>query len=394
MSPSNRTAERLRALEKAVAAGKLSPDKAAEERARLEKHGASWEARWTLSDGKSERFKTFSETEHGKKAKRMAEDYEREQKLLVQRGEGQDHQFSRATIARVLDYYLAEKMHLDGEPRESFKNARAHRKNILAIWGDRFTLEALDADPEPHMKKLKRELMKKFPGGHWNNKVTLKAALAYWIRRKRLRILNPVDIIDWPQPDNARKERFSWDQHRKNVTTARGPAYPAWLPTFFESGWETGWRSGEIQDWHIERLHLNPTGEDFPWVLTLIEKQGEEEPVYEEKPITWRLAGLLRALIGGREEGPLWPRKRTATDRWVRRVLNEAGHQGKRFHDYRRSMKKRLEDAGVAPRMADDYVGHGEEMGDRYKTRQREDFEAALRKLEPDHIRTMEKGNG
>jgi hypothetical protein len=379
LSPSNRTAERLKALDRALAAGKVTLEQADAERKRLAALGDSWEARWTLADGKTERTKTF----RGKGAEKKARDHEAEQKLLVKRGEAQDPLQARATVAKVLDFYLAEKMHRDGLPRPSLKNARAHRNNIVAVWGERFTLETLDADPEPHMRRLKRELERKFPGGAWNNKVTLRAALAYWIRRRRLRILNPADVIDWGKPKNARKQRLSFEQHRRAVAAATKVGQ-AWLPIFLECGWETGWRSGEIQDWRIERLHLEPTGEDFPWVLTLIEKQGEEAPVYEEKPFTFRLAGLLKAVIGRRTEGPLWPLQRTQHDRWVRRALDEAGLGDYRFHDYRRSIKQRLE--GSDDGLVADYTGHDEEMHDRYSKagRDRRDFYPLLLRLEPE----------
>jgi integrase len=245
------------------------------------------------------------------------------------------------------------------------------------------------------MKRLKRELMRKFPGGHWNNKVTLRAAIAYWCRRKRLHMANPVDVVDWEKPRNARKERIPFDGHRKAVAVG-SRLQPAWLPVFLECGWETGWRSGEIQDWRVERLHLDPEGEDFPWVLTLIEKQGQEAPVYEEKPFSFRLGALLKAYLKGRTEGPVWPLGRTATDRWWRRAFDEAGLAGKRFHDYRRSIKKRLEDAGVSDEWAAEYAGHDEDVHKDYKRagRARQDFHPLLRKLEPGHIRDTERANG
>lgn len=378
LSPSDRTAERLRGLDKALAAGRISQEAYAQKRAALEALGPSYEARWTLADGRTERTKTF----RGPGAKKKAADHEAEQKALVRLGLAQDPRQTKATVAKVLDWYLAEKMTRDGKQRKSFRNARAHRDNILEVWGDRLTLEALCADPEPLMLKLKKALKRKFPGGHWNNKVTLHAAIAYWCRRKQLRTLNPVDVIDWEKPDNKRKIRIPFDGHRRAVAAA-SKLQPAWLPLFLECGWETGWRSGEIQDWRVERLHLE-AGEDFPWVLTLIEKRGEDEPVYEEKPFTFRLGSLLRPLVKGRTHGPLWPLGRTATDRWVRRAFDEAGLQKYRFHDYRRSIKKRMEEAGIEDGMGGDYTGHGEEMHQRYKRagRARQDFHGLLRKLE------------
>lgn len=391
MSPSNRTADRLRALDKAFAGGKVTAEAYAKQKAALEALGPSYEARWTLADGKTERTKTFK----GKGAEKKAAEYEAEQKALVRLGLAQDHKQVKTTIGAILDFYLKEKMHRDGKPRTSFKNVRAHRDNILAVWGESFTLEALNADPEPYMLRLKKMLRKDFPGGHWNNKVTLRAALAYWCKRKRVHMANPVDVIDWEKPKNARKLRISFEGHAQALRAARG-LRPTWLPAFLECGWETGFRSGEIQDWRIERLHLQPQGEDFPWVETLVEKRGEEEAVYEEKPITFRLAALLRSVIGNRKAGPVFPGSRSAIDRWVRRAMDGAGLQAYRFHDYRRSIKKRLEDAGVSDDLAADYAGHDEDMHDRYKrgARARQDFHSILRKLEPGHFRDTEADRG
>jgi integrase len=381
VSPSNRTADRLKALDKALAAGKVTPDQATAERKRLEALGPRWEARWTLPDGKTERTKTF-------KTKTAAAAYEAEQRGQVTRREHHDPVDLRATLAKVLDFYLAEKMTRDGKPRGSYKNARAHRNNILAVWGDRFTLEALDRDPETHIGRLKRELTRRFPGGHWNNKVTLRAAIAYWTRRKRLRILNPVDAVDWAKPDNTRKQRISFDAHRA-IVAAGSRLQPAWLPHFLEMGWETGWRSGEIQDWQAERFDFKVRGEDFPRVKTMIEKQGKAEPVYEVKPISWRAAELVREVLAGRTHGPLWPLKRTMTDRWVRKAFEEAGYGHLRFHDYRRSMKKRMEDSGVSRASGASYTGHSEEMHDEYTIHLLEDHQDVLRKLGSGHGRDM-----
>lgn len=379
MSPSNRTEERLRALEKSFAAGKVSPEAYAKKKAQLEALGPSFEARWTLADGKTERTKTF----RGRGAEKKAVEYEAEQKALLRLGLSQDPRESGATMARVLDYYLSEKMTRDGKPRTSYRNARAHRNNIVEAWGERFTLEALDRDPEPHLLRLKRTLKKKFPGGHWNNKVTLRAAIAYWIRRKRLRMLNPVDVIDWPAPDNKRKERISFEAHRAIVAAASRLGQP-WLPTFLEEGWETGWRSGEIQDWQAERFEFKVKKEDFPRVKTLIEKKGGEAPVYEVKPITWRAANLVRRLLAGRTYGPVWPLRRSAVDRWVRKAFEAAGYGHLRFHDYRRSIKKRMEDAGVSRARGAAYTGHGEDMHDAYNLHLLEDLQDVLRRLEGD----------
>ena len=50
----------------------------------LESRGASFEATWTLPNGK-ERVKTFSVAKYGKRAQKMAAEYEVEQRAKVKR---------------------------------------------------------------------------------------------------------------------------------------------------------------------------------------------------------------------------------------------------------------------------------------------------------------------
>jgi integrase len=374
MSPSDRTADRLKALDKALAAGKVTPEQAAAERKRLQALGPRWEARWTLPDGKTERTKTF-------KSKKAAADYEAEQKVLVRRGESHDPQHVKTTLAAVLDFYLAERMHTpDGRRKGSYKNARAHRDRIVRIWGDRFTLEAFDHDPESHVAFLKRRLEKEVgESSAWNNRATGRAAVAYWIKRKRLRILNPFDAFDWRVKKVVRKDRITWENHAAICQEAAKIA--PWVRVFFEMGWETGWRAGEIHDWAWERLHLNPAAEDFPWVETLTEKKRFDKPVYEEKPITFRAAALLRSL-GPKAEGPVWPLKRCQHDRYIHRAFLAAGLGHLRFHDYRRSFKTRAEEAGITAPMRAAYTGHSLAMDKRYLIHGLKEYEAVLRRLE------------
>jgi integrase len=374
MSPSNRTAERLRALEKARDAGKVTQEDFARQKARLEALGPSYVARWTLADGKTERTKTF-------KSKTAAARYEAEQRVLVRRGEAQDPQHVKTTLAGILDFYLAERMHApDGQRKGSYKNARAHRDRIVRIWGDRFTLEALDVDPERYVSHLKTRLEKEVgETSAWNNRATGRAAVAYWIKRKRLRILNPFDAYDWRVQKVIRKDRITWGDH---LALCREAAKLApWVRVFFEMGWETGWRAGEIHDWAWERLRLNPPAEGFPWVQTLTEKKLFDKPVYEDKPISFRAAGLLRTL-GPKAAGPVWPCKRTMHDRYIHRAFLAAGLGHLRFHDYRRSFKTRAEEAGVNPQMRAAYTGHGLEMDKRYLVHGIKEYEAVLRRLE------------
>jgi len=364
MSPNDRTAREIATVKKALAAGSISPEAAQAKLAMLEKRGASFEATWTLPNGK-ERVKTFSVAKYGKRAQKMAAEYEAEQSLKVKSREHSDPQLLRTTVAEVLRIYLEE--HMAG--RESFKNVRAHNRDILEVWGDRMTLERLDRDPDMLIQELRTQLEAKHKDEKtaWQRKVTAQAAIGRFLKKKRMRMINPFLGADWPQPESKRTEcptptDFADMMAEANRLDKDGQRiHPWWTSLLLTLGWEHALRTGEFQSWRWEWTVLEPTdGDRFPYVRTKVEKQHKKTVVWRELALYKGAADALKATpVRNKEAGPIFPLKRSATDRAIRRILDAAGKQHLTFHDFRRSFDRNHPELTTRERM--ELLGHATE---------------------------------
>lgn len=358
MSPSDRRIKEIAAVRRALANGKISEATAQARVKALESRGAVFVARWELPNG-SERTKSFK----GKGAEKKAAEYEAEQKGKVKRREHDDPAGLRVTVAAVLDFYIEKKM--DG--RASIKNVRAHRKDIIEAWSDRLTLEKLDRNPDALIDELRTKLEKKHgdPKTAWNRKVTCQAAINFYLRKRRLRMINPFLGAEWPQPESKRTQAPDFRDFEAIVKESRKPGYPAWAPALFICGWEHALRMGEYLSWRWEGTTLDPAGNDLPWVVTEIEKQGKGKKIYREMPLTREAANALRSIpVPNKETGAIIPLKRTMVDRWVRRILDASGNEGFNFHDFRRSWKRRHPHLSQRQRM--DAMGQKTEKADEH----------------------------
>lgn len=356
MSPVNRTAKQIAEVRRAVELGKLTPEAAEKRIKALEAKPVVFRARWTLTNGK-ERTKDFT----GKGAEKKAAQYEIEQRAKVKSRDYTDPAHLKTTIAEILSFYLDNKM----AGKASFKNARAHRRDILEVWGDRLTLGRLDQDPDPLIQELRARLegMHPDPKTAWNRKVTAQAAIGYYILKKRLRVINPFPGADWPQPESRREAAPDFRDVSAMVREASKAEYPYWLPCLLICGWEHALRMGEYLSWKWEGIDLTPAGNDLPWARTAVLKQ--RKTLWRELPLTRDTVDALRALpTGNKERGPVFPVKRTATDRWVRRCLDAAGCEGFNFHDFRRSWKRRHPQLSQRQRM--DAMGQKSEKADEH----------------------------
>lgn len=394
MSPLDRNAKRITTIRNAMRAGRLKKEDGERMIAKIEGEGPKIVARYTDPLGR--------EVTEPAKDWKDAERIEAMRKREMESGAFVAPKLLDATLLEMLDFYLTKKMHRNGKPRESFKNARAHRDHAERLLGPRVTLRQIlqdrgilayhfgQAEPRPTHRSFKRVDFTS-PGSTLNYLITLSAAAAYYIKKHLLQVANPFDVVDRTWKKGRRLEKITWEQHLRLIEAARGidpeteRPFPAWVAAYFEAGWETGWRAGEVQDWAWERLTLDPPAGDLPWVKTLIEKQHQEVPVYEEKPISERLAAILRALPAPQKErGRVFLGGRTTVDRTARRVFNVAGLPGKKFHDYRRSMRDRVKlIEGLLPvGLGAQYQGWADgEMPERYEVEQRKVLEVVVRTL-------------
>lgn len=332
MSPANRTAKQIAEIRRDMERGKLASEVGEKRIKSLEAQPPVFRARWTLPNGK-ERTKDFT----GKGAEKKAVAYEAEQRAKIKSRDYSDPAHLKTTIAEILSFYLENRM----KGKESLKNARAHVRDILEVWGDRLTLGRLDQDPDNLITELRDALeLKMMAKSAWNRKVTAQAALGYYILKKRLRVVNPFPGADWPQPESKRSQAPEFRDALAMVKEAKKEKHPYWCEALFICGWEHALRMGEYLSWRWEGLTLDPTGNDLPWARTKVLKQGR--PVWRELPLTLDAAAALRSMrVNNKETGPVFPLKRCMTDRYVRRVLDASGNPGYNFHDFRRSWKRR-----------------------------------------------------
>jgi hypothetical protein len=382
MSPANRTAQEIVAVRKALALGRISQAQADKKIASLEARGAAYEARWTLPNGK-ERTKTFSVKKHGKNAERKAEQHEALMKAQVASREHSDPHQLRTTVASIL-YGYRDAM----KARSSATNVPAHVRDVVEFWGDRMTLEKLDRDPETLIYDLRAHLEQKHASKKtaYQRKITTRAAILKFLRKKRMRMVDPFLGIDWPDPKSKRNacptvrdfedlmreaDRLVSHETKHGISRdGKYRKYPIWLPTLISLGRWHALRIGEFLSWRWEWTELEPTdGAQFAWVKTMQEKQHTEEPVFRELPLFKPAREALQAMpASNKEVGPIFPMGRETTDKWWRACYDAAGKQHLIFHDWRRLFDR--ENAHLSQRQRMELLGQKtERANDSYKTR-------------------------
>src|SRR5690606_14252476 len=136
----------------------------------------------------------------------------------------------------------------------------------------RFTLEEIDGDPDHilggHIARLRSLDARKF-GSHNRVRIymiLLKAAFAKYIKTKRLRVINPWNIIDMPAAGERRTEKWTEENYQDALRRAREPDFPSYLAAYIVSRFEQGLRAGEVFSWRWETTQLSPTDGSLPWL--------------------------------------------------------------------------------------------------------------------------------
>jgi integrase len=370
--PQNKYLQKLRAD---VAKGLLSKEDGAERIAKLEKKPKKFIARWTLPDG-NEGTKTFP-------TKREAKLYEEEMRVFVRMGAASAPKHLRVKMETVFDFYLQNKM----AGKASYPNARAHCRHAVQVLGASLTLERFDAHADSILlkKRYEKDLREAFPeafqsqSSMFNHRTYVHSAVAYWIKMKRLRMVNPYQIWSVDKPDNARKRAPTFDEFKRLLAAVRDKKYPVWMTAHLVMAWEHGRRLSEHASLRWENCHLSPGAQDLPWVKIRSLKQGGRREVWSEIPLFADTREALVMLQGIQTEGPVFAASPYVLAYWNRMAIEEAGLAGLRFHDFRRSYRNRNDDMA-------DYLRMGmqgrktKETDDAYLTEKRRTLEPAVRK--------------
>ncbi len=369
MSPYDRALKRLQAVERDLTAGKITAEQAEAKRAAIRSADPAFVARWELADG-TEATATF-------RTMREAEKHEAKMRDKVERGESADPKPLRASIVEIMQYHFDKRCGKGAGVR----SARAHVNHCREIMGEGVTFERLNKSPlkilEPYFDKLPEAKPKSFASeaNIWNHYVQMKAAMAFWIKMHRLVIANPLQVMEIEKPDNRRTQAPTSEQFSRLLDVSTRNQFPSWLPSLLICGWEVAPRISEILSWRWENFH-EAEGLDLPWVKSFLAKKGK--PVWRELPITHSAAQALRDMPAQQKErGVIFPLQVTATLRWVRQAFDLAGMQDFRFHDFRRSWKRRY--LHIGSKLTAELTGHTEEMDDRYTVLGRREMQEVYR---------------
>lgn len=365
MSPFDQTAKSITKLRRDASAGKIDPGEAAAKIRALEKKGPRWVARWTLANGREATRVCKSEKEARATEARMA--------AKVAAGDVSETSHLRAKVSEVLAFYLQNKLAGKG----SFTSARAHLTRAAEHIGH-LRLDKVNARADEILHGyLFDTAAEAYPSRKtlWNHKVYLAAAFAFWIRRKRLLIVNPWNVVDFPNPGSRRTTTPSFADYTKILAEASKPGVEPWVRVVFILAWEHGRRGGEIHTLDWSNIHLSPGAEDLPWARFTTLKQGGE--AFDDVPLYADSAAALRGLWSRQKAGRVFPWKRKAHDLHIRAVLDAAGFPDLWLHDFRRAWNNRHREIGTENRKA--MSGHRTDaMDERYWTERRKSLESVV----------------
>lgn len=366
MTPFDQTAKSITRLRKEAQSGKLTREAADRKIRALEAKQPRWVAIWTKANGKPATKVCKSE--------KAASAYEAKMTAKVKAGDASDPVNLRAPVRDILAYYLEGKLKGKG----SYGSAKAHIAKATELIGhlrlDRISARADEilneyifetaAEIYPERKTL------------WNHKVYLAAAFAFWIHKKRLQMVTPWNVVDFPNPGSRRITTPSFEAYTKILAEASKPNRPAWVRVVFVIVWEHGRRGGEIHTMDWQNVHLKPGAEDLPWVRFQTFKQSRV--TFDDVALYADAASALGSLWRVGASGRVFPVARSTFDNYLRDVMHTAGYPDLWLHDFRRSWNNRHRDLSLSLRSA--MSGHRtEEMDERYWTERRKGTESVVR---------------
>ncbi len=302
-----------------------------------------------------------------------ARKYEAKRIEQVSAGDHTSKQNFQAKISEICEYYLDFKL----KGKKSWYAGKTVCNHIKRHIGSA-RLNVLDRNPEiliKHFREFPEDWSEKYI---WNYMVTLRAAISFWIKKKKLRILNPVEDIK--VENNTRTIDYvpTKADFDSIIVTSYSIGLPDYVRHIFIAVWETGLRISEVLSWRIEDLDLREPEFDregmpirVPMYTTLILKQKKSKKI--TVPMSKPLHEAMVRQVGDRQAGRVWKLSLSRLYRKLREVnlLKEAGVKMERpFHDFRKSMKTRLKIEKRLPNnISKQFMGHQTDAMDEYYTK-------------------------
>lgn len=257
----------------------------------------------------------------------------------IERGAYDCKDVVRVPLKEIFTAYLDERM--SGKSGE--RSARCLLAHATGMIGE-YRLDLVDRKPALLVNHIRDGLPVQWaPKYRHNYFITIRAALNYWIRFRRLTLKNPCDLIQMDPGTRIMDEVPTLDELDALLTQSIVVGLPDWIRRLFVVSWETGRRIGEIMRMTPQDCALDEA-QPYVWFNASKQKRAMRKP----KPITKRCAEALQEQIVERSKtADLWPTKNPPYKVLNGSGLREAANWRHRwFHDNRKSAEVRFRLAG------------------------------------------------
>jgi integrase len=285
------------------------PEKIERLRKRISKYeakGPMYYIRFTDSFGKPVVEKVPKEY----KGVRGAEKYEAIKIAAVETGTYSPKASRDANVATICDHYLTGKM-LGKSGYSSAKTLCNHiKEHIGGISLDKLVKQA----------EILTRLFLTFPETTWSEKyiwnyrVTLRAAIQFWIDIKELFVYNPVDRVEVDKRINIMEYVPTDADFARVIDATIRIGLNDEIRYMLNAVYETGLRINEVLKWKIEEMDLTPPKFDaqgniqfIPYFTTDISKQNRI--VRKRIPMSKKLWETMCLIVGEQKKGLVFKRQ-------------------------------------------------------------------------------------
>jgi integrase len=357
MSIYEKNAKRIQELQRDIAKGKTTAEKAAPRLAKLQAKPQEW---WA----KGRAFGKWYDVPCKVKSRKAAEDFDARIRLQVQ-----DKTYTPADLlnVRLRDVFKA---HLDAQKgKGGEKAAKTRHGHACRILGS-LRLSKLHDNPREILERAFESLPIGWtPKTRWHVWSFMSAAFGRYKRAyPKLSINNPFTAYEISHGTNDRTEAPTEGEHLQVISHLQAhpfrwvhpegkppvkTGYPAYLQALMITKYEQGLRGGEIIAWRLEKMDLDCLHGKYPAIMTRITKKGKRQWQWVVlTPAAYRaIRAYLQTLPGPKEVGNLWPVKNWPT-KLVRQALDACGLQHLVAHDWRRAWTMNHIDAPTKRRQA------------------------------------------
>lgn len=336
---------------------------------KYKKKGEEWHVKFRDSFGKWRAEKVPAQY----RGKRGADRYEKIKVVEVDRGEYYCKNLRMASIEEICDYYLDTKM----KTKASYSSAKTICGNIKRHLG-LVRLNRLNIDPE-----FLIDFFNDFPETEWapkyiwNYRATLRAAIAHWLKMKRVIMANPIDLVEIEKGTKVMDYVPTKQDFESIIMASYTVGLPDAIRNIYVAVYETGLRINEILVRQLEDISLEVPIFDadgkalkIPYYSTFISKQHKKVKV--QLPMSKPLFNALRNQIGNRHSGSVWQVEQSRLYETLREanLLKEAKVSFDRpFHDFRKTVKHRLKvEMLLGKEISKNFMGHATDAMDDYYT--------------------------